>query len=339
MNSIPDDDPEENTPVQVDIYGVKLSATPLPPSETEEPLTVGSVGLAIWQSLLRMARDSVGLAADTFTSSRSFVRGLGNLPSSLAERVGRAHEIADASLASPATDIETAVEQFENEIAGLRAKGISAEVHRLRDGTLAVVIARPELADEGVLLAASALARLPNATQRASEHRDPTLSPEQLQHESIDHKQLSLPFQVKVELRKSGIETVFDLIEVSPEVVELVFARSPITAVQMRRHLIWQSLDLNEHARRRFTELLNSSDVSCLGLKPRAAEACKRLNLKTIGDLLETPIGQIAELKGIGTQTVANIQESLHSLNLPVNTAGSWPRVETHSHMPLFPDE
>jgi hypothetical protein len=87
-----DSDPNKSKQIQVDAYGFKANVRPVRAPKT--PKGWPKVWEDIKKSLQGIASDVPGLIGDTLKSARSFVRGVGNFPRSLARRVEHAHKKA-----------------------------------------------------------------------------------------------------------------------------------------------------------------------------------------------------------------------------------------------------
>src|SRR5947209_1535527 len=86
----------EDAPLQVDVYGVKLKIPSQPrPAEETDPESWEVVWPKINKHLMVFVVNFFGFLPDLAKAARSFVRGLGKLPDSVAQRIGRAHKVAD----------------------------------------------------------------------------------------------------------------------------------------------------------------------------------------------------------------------------------------------------
>jgi hypothetical protein len=90
-------DDEELTPIQIDIYGVKLKAQPQPDAEPH-PESWKDVGRRVNRELMATVAGIVRLLSTTVAAVTSVVRGLGDLgrlPGAIEKRIENAHERAD----------------------------------------------------------------------------------------------------------------------------------------------------------------------------------------------------------------------------------------------------
>jgi len=149
----------EHAPLQVDVFGVKLKAPSQPrPADEPDPESWDVVWPRINKHLMAFVVNFFGFLPDSVKAARSFVRGLGKLPDSIAERIGRAHEIADEQEESRQTEtrgaqllsIKEAKYNFEAVIAGLQAKGIAVTMHQEPSGEWVITTTRPELEDKAL---------------------------------------------------------------------------------------------------------------------------------------------------------------------------------------------
>jgi hypothetical protein len=330
--------------VEVDIYGLKLPYTPSTSKTEEEILTGKEVTHSIRQSLLRIARDSFGFIADTFTSARSFIGGVGKLPNALANRVDNAHRQADVSMES-ADEIakEDAIESVENTLAAFRAQGISAEIRELPDGNVAIIVTRPELVDAGHVAAEVAMAKLTYSPDRIDNTKGKKLVGEDLLNARLDDFQSELVGSLKSAISDLGLATFRDVTTISVKNLGKLFEQSERVPVQLVRFLHSQSLKLEPKSRTYYQEKLKPKSIRCLEFDRRSIDACKRLAIDSIDDLQQTPIGKIRALKGIGEKTIQRIVTAMKSADVEINTSSFWKSsdaqpIEGKNSTPLFPD-
>lgn len=244
MNEIdPFDDfqDKESTPVQVDLYGIKLRLTPSAETSDQSRITWRALRDDISQSLLRICRDSIGFVADVFTGARSFIRGIAALPRAVASRIGRAHQSANRLemeaqerlgdlIVTPETKAQS-VEQLEELFDELRAQGIPVHLEQLPSGQNIITIVRPGHVDTALDCAADVMANYledlssnaiePIAGSPLQEMSKPTSEQYILDRPISD---LQLTIRVRKAMVRLGLSTIGELVQRSPD--ELLRAKS-----------------------------------------------------------------------------------------------------------------
>lgn len=172
MNESRDDD--DDSGIQVDLYGVKLKATPRP-AAGEEPQTWRQVARGINRDLMSVVSNTFSFLADIFRAARSLVRGVGGLSMLMAGRVNRAHADADAIEAERSETIgdpppvRTSLETVQRLLTNKRVQGLTGEAFSDATGEHIVLCFLPPMDQKDIeQVAAAALAMaLPEAASRS----------------------------------------------------------------------------------------------------------------------------------------------------------------------------
>lgn len=120
-------DGEQKTPIQIDVYGVKIKAQPKP-DEQLDPDSWKEVGRRLNRALMAIVAGVGKLLADTVKSADSIVRGagdLGKLPAAIEQRITKAHELADAAEAKRAELPPPSHEEAERVIRQILGKKVA----------------------------------------------------------------------------------------------------------------------------------------------------------------------------------------------------------------------
>jgi hypothetical protein len=120
-------DDKDRTPIQIDVYGVKIKAQPKP-DEQPDPDSWKEVGRRLNRSLMGIVVGIGKLLADTVKSADSIVRGagdLGKLPAAIEQRIAKAHDLADAAEAKRAELPTPSREEAERVIRQIFGKKVA----------------------------------------------------------------------------------------------------------------------------------------------------------------------------------------------------------------------
>lgn len=325
------DEQEQPAPIQVDLYGFRLSSKPSPTEDASSRITLRGLRDDIWQSLLRICRDSVGFLADVFTGARSVVRGIAALPAAVASRIGRAHQLSEQRESSAQEQFSTllvteeskaeSVEQLEDILNELRAQGIPVRLDRLPSGQIAISLVRPELEDFAPEIAAEAVAGYletipPQAS--ATERLDDILN--------ILVTDFELTVRTRNLLQKMGIRTLGDLTRTTEN--ELLASKNfgEASLLEIREMLASKGLEVGQFA----SETREPSDVTLspdeealldrpiadLKLSIRVRRTMVRLGLATIGELVCKSADDLLESKTFGVTSLIEVREKLAQLGL-----------------------
>lgn len=247
------DEQEESAPIQVDLYGFKLSSKPAPTKDASSRITLRGLLDDVSQSLLRICRDSVGFLADVFTGARSLVRGIAALPAAVASRIGRAHQLserrefdAQKQVSSPRITQESkgeSVEQLEDILNELRAQGIPVRVDRLSSGPITISLVRPELEDIAPEIAADAVA---GYIETMPPQPSPTEALEDILNIPVTDFELSV--RTRNVLKKSGIRTLGDLTRTTEQQLLATKNFAETSLLEIRDMLASKGLELGQFA-------------------------------------------------------------------------------------------
>jgi hypothetical protein len=114
------------------VFDTKGVEAPPQPKDWED------VACRIKSHLMSIAESSVGLLAETISSLRVLVRGIGNIPPAVAKRIERAHESTEsrAKLGSQVRDEAP----LEVQLARIRKNGVEPRLVQHEDGSFVITL-------------------------------------------------------------------------------------------------------------------------------------------------------------------------------------------------------
>lgn len=142
-------DPDDR-PIQVDLYGIRATVSPRP-DQVADPDSWRAVARRLNHELMSITTNTFVLLSQTLKSAISLVRGVGNLPSAVNDRIARAHDAAD--FASARSDRTTrgpveALAQLQSIVSKLESRGLKVAIVE-REERLVVAIL-PEVPEDEV---------------------------------------------------------------------------------------------------------------------------------------------------------------------------------------------
>jgi len=169
---------DDKPPLQIDYYGIKISARPTGSNEPE-PETWLDVVHGVNRELKSLTIGIFRLLSGTVRSATNLVRGLGEIPNAISSRVSRSHTAADQLEAQRAlqqiTGSATPAESIRALLARKQTEGYTVRV--ASDGDRTVLLFLPPADD--VVVDGIADATLANASRIAV--ADGATSPDQEQ--------------------------------------------------------------------------------------------------------------------------------------------------------------
>jgi len=164
---------DERDGVQIDLYGVRMIASPSP-VQGDEPRTWREVVRGINKDLMAVVSNTFSLLADTLRSARSLVRGVGAVPGAVATRLQESHTSADRAVERQTAEAshevshsrDQAIEEIRSLLRRKRVEGLTAEIlFEKKHERLVICILPPTELDEVRRIAAAGVAlSLPDAT-------------------------------------------------------------------------------------------------------------------------------------------------------------------------------
>lgn len=203
----------DQTSVQFDAYGLKGRIQPARADEPA-PRSWKELWRAVVQKLRSIVFNVFGVADDTVRSTRSIVRGIGDLgeiPAATARRIERAHEVTDAredqaqssiEAGEPALLAHEAQERLETRLRELQEKGVPVEMREVAPGLFLLVVVEPGMNSCANELAATELKAL---GVRDTDHI-----------RSLPISELGLPKRVANALLEADLRRIGDVISRSP---------------------------------------------------------------------------------------------------------------------------
>ena len=148
-----DSDQEANqreATVQIDQFGIRVKGAFQPnPADETVPSNWHDVLSRVNRQLMELMLQPLALCCDALKSTRSVVRGIGELPSSVAKRIREGHSKAEQlennAVASPTRNHVGNLLRVLNQ---MEAKGIACSLEKTPDGRLLISVVRPEIRDE-----------------------------------------------------------------------------------------------------------------------------------------------------------------------------------------------
>ena len=138
--STPDPDQAESTTerdyIQLDAYSIKAKVPIKTRPVADEELTVLKVLSSIWQSLLQTALHAFALVPDVLKCGRSLVRGIGDLPSAVNQRVRGAQDLAEREEARASEIIDVQVSETARKESALALAELLESYSQLAPFTL-----------------------------------------------------------------------------------------------------------------------------------------------------------------------------------------------------------
>ncbi|MHC4879629.1 MAG: DNA-directed RNA polymerase subunit alpha C-terminal domain-containing protein [Planctomycetota bacterium] len=315
-----DDDEGEESPLQVDIYGVKARLTAATDIDTSAPLTITSVAYDVGQSLLRIGRDLFGLVADLVTGSRSLVRGTTKLKGGVDARIKRAHDYAERAEAnaqqgkSPrdndAQAQNAAVANLEDVLRAFQARGVPVQMLKLPSGGVVITLVCPEHQDAAGACAESAVQGF-LAYSDEDDDEDDVLG--------VPLSDLELSVRLRNCLQRLGIETIGDVTRITEP--ELMSSKNfgEITLVELREVMSRFGLQIGQAVGR---ESLKDLTVDELGLSVRAANTLSLTAITTVAELVERTADELLALNGFGVTSLNEVRRKLAERGLHLRNDG-----------------
>jgi hypothetical protein len=168
----------EQTPLQIDLFGVKV---PLSPRKPEEPhaLNWKDILIGIHRDLKRIVAAIPRLVAGTLEGAERVVAGITAIPGAIAERITRAQEKADEKEGKLQAKIESQEAQplppleakrlLQDKLIELREKGCQINVKELKRGVLLISIVPPQYEKLIAKLSKKELLKLPGMSKSTLE--------------------------------------------------------------------------------------------------------------------------------------------------------------------------
>jgi DNA-directed RNA polymerase alpha subunit len=322
------DELEESVPIQVDVYGIKLSSNPSSIEDASSRITLQELRDDVSQSLLRICRDSIGFLADVFTGSRNFVRGIAALPTAIASRVGRAHRLseqretrAQQQFSTPILSEETkaeSIKQLEDLLHELRTQGIPVHLDRLSSGQIAISLVRSDLGGVVPQIATDAVAGYIE-----------TESPQAAQADRLDEvlnthiTKCDLSLLARDLLQNAGMRTLGDLTRTTETELLASYDFGETALHEVRKLLASKGFEIGQFASEPpdvssslDAQLIFDRPLSDLKLSVRARKTMVKLGLSTIGELIRKSADELLESKNFGVASLQEVREKLSQLGL-----------------------
>lgn len=172
---------DERDGVQIDLYGVRMTAVPSP-VQGDEPRTWREVVRGINKDLMAVVSNTFSLLADTLRSARSLVRGVGAVPGAVAARLQESHTSADRAAERQTAEAtyelahsrDEAIEEIRSLLRRKRVEGLTAEIlFEKKHERLVICILPPTEPEEVRRIAAAGVAlSLPDAAMSQASSSD-----------------------------------------------------------------------------------------------------------------------------------------------------------------------
>ncbi len=121
---------QSDATVQIDHFGIRVKRTFQPnPADDTAPSNWRDVLSRVNRQLMELMLQPLALCCDALKSTRSVVRGIGELPSSVAKRIREGHQKAERLEDSAAATQEgNLVENLVRVLSHMKAKGIACSL-------------------------------------------------------------------------------------------------------------------------------------------------------------------------------------------------------------------
>jgi hypothetical protein len=330
------DDLEQPAPVQVDLYGIKLRSSPSPTKDASSRITLTGLRDDVWQSILRICRDSVGFVADVFTSARSIIRGIATVPAAVASRIRRAHDLSEkregeSQQNRPLLEITQeakaeSVEALSDLLGRLRAQGVPLRLGNLPSGHIVISIVQPDIEDTAPELAADAITEYLIAPPRGLPDGG-RIDVEEVLNTPVADFELSV--RSRNCLKRMGVATLGDLCRFTEQDLlsrkdlgesGLIEIKETLASEGLKLGLLAPERHVNEMIEPQTPspeeQTLPSRPISDLNLSVRARRCMIRLGITTLGELVRRTGDDLLECKNFGTTSLNEVREKLASLGL-----------------------